>query len=102
MRNFYKDAGKLADFEDVEKLFEGNMFVGFKMAIKHATPDEMRQLLKHIKTIGYNTKGIKTLQDVRDHQRLIAAKKNEVIVKYNRFLLAWKVILRTRRVSATN
>ena len=82
VRKFYQDANRTANFAEVEKLFEGNRFVGFKMAIKRATADEMRQLLKHIKTIGYSTKDIKTLQDVRKYFNDIAKHKNEVIVKF--------------------
>lgn len=82
VRKFYEKAGKASDFADVEKLFEGDRFVGFEMEIKYATADEMRQLLKHIKTIGYSTRDIKTLQDVRDKIKLIAEKKSEVVVKY--------------------
>ena len=51
VRKFYRDAGRTANFSDVEKLFEGDVFVGYKVEIKHATADEMRQLIKHIKTI---------------------------------------------------
>ncbi len=63
-------------------LFEGNMFVGYKTEVIQATPEEMRQLLKHIKTIGYNSKGIKTLKDVRDERPLIEKKLKGRIRKY--------------------
>ena len=82
VRNFYQAAGKSTSFKDVEDLFEGIVFVGHKVNIKRATADEMRQLIKHIKTIGYSTKDIKTLQDVRKHEKFIADKKSKVIVKY--------------------
>lgn len=82
VRNFYQAAGKPTNFGDVEKLFEGHVFVGFKMEIKRATPDEMREIIKHIKALGYNTKGIKTLQDVRKYIKDIATHKNDIIKKY--------------------
>lgn len=87
-----KLAGKLSDNSHLDyfiehktfsaEIFAGDVFVGAKLRIIHATPAEMQQLLKHIKTLGYNTKGIKTLQDVRNNKDLIAKKKKELISKY--------------------
>ena len=65
-----------------EEIFEGDAFVGIGLKIIHATPAEMQQLLKHIKTIGYNTKGIKTLQDVRNNAKFIANKKKALVSQY--------------------
>ena len=82
VRKFYQAAGRSDSFSDVEKLFEGQRFVGFRLEIKHATPDEMSRLLKHIKTIGFSTKDIKSLEDVRKYEKFIADKKSKVIVKF--------------------
>ena len=67
------------------KLFEGGAFVGYKVKITKATPDEMRQLIKYIKDIGYDTKGIKTLKNVRNKLESIA-KKKKVLLQNTQFL----------------
>ena len=82
VQNLYQAMSKSANFKNVEELFEGSRFVGFRMKIERATPDEMRQLIKHIKALGYDTKKIKTLQDVRNYLNDIAKHKNKVIVRF--------------------
>ena len=48
-----------------ELFSESGFFTGYQEKIINATPEEMRELIKHIKTIGVSTRGIKTLEDVR-------------------------------------
>ena len=81
VRNFYQAVGKSANFTDVEKLFEGERFVGFEVEIKRATADDMREIIKRLKIIGIDTREVKTLEDVRKLTKEITQAKDIITAK---------------------
>ena len=73
----------IADFESNGRFSDNifnveGFFTGYKTEILHATPDEMRELIIRLKVLGVNTRGIKSLSDIKDSNGML---KKEISAK---------------------